>query len=168
VSNEAAEAFHALRREIADLRRLFDDRLSDDTVREKSFDALYGELRDAKEQLAGNSDKSLLLDLLLFYDSVSWFQRSLEDRVGAHDELSQSARYLVEEFLELLYRQDVVPVDGQTRFNHRIHKAVKMVAAEDPIQDNIVTKVLKRGFRRGERTLRPEEVVVARWNGASE
>ena len=42
----------------------------------RSFDALYEELRQYKEDFIFQSEKPLLLDLLLFYDSLNWFQQS--------------------------------------------------------------------------------------------
>ena len=79
------------------------DRLSNDKVREKAFDQLYEELRQYKDDFLFQAEKPLLLDLLLFYDSLNWFQESLVKQDMSPDVLADSFQYLIDEFLEVLY-----------------------------------------------------------------
>ncbi len=59
----------------------------------------------------------------------------------------------------------MVPLEELPRFDRTVHKAIKVTDAARAEDDGRVTQVLKRGFRRGERPLRPEEVVISRWRG---
>ncbi len=145
------------------LTQMFQERLRSDGVQQKAFDQLYEELRQYKEDFLFQAEKPFLLDLLLFYDSLNWFHESLQRQDMSPDVVADSFQYLLDEFMELLYRRDVVPCEGGDKFDRRIHKAVRVVAAERPEDDWRVHSILKRGFVRADRLLRPEEIAVCRF-----
>ncbi|MFK7930727.1 MAG: nucleotide exchange factor GrpE [Myxococcota bacterium] len=151
-----------LKTDVGSIRQLVEQRLTDDEVRQKAFDQLYEELKAYKEDWQFQAEKPLLLDLLLFYDSLNWFQESLVKQEMSRDVVADSFQYLIDEFLELLYRRDVIPMDESTTFDRKLHKAVQVVDAERPSDDQTIEQVLKRGFHRGDRVLRAEEVVIRR------
>ena len=144
------------------IRQTLEERSASEIAQQKAFDALYEELRQYKEDFIYQAEKPLLLDLLLFYDSLNWFQESLVKKEMSMDVIADSFQYLIDEFLEVLYRRDVMPMEGQPSFDPKTQKVVKVVPAEDAGQDQMVAQVLKRGFHRGERVLRNEEVVIYR------
>jgi molecular chaperone GrpE (heat shock protein) len=147
---------------VEQLTELFRERIQNDTVQQKAFDQLYEELRQYKEDFLFQTEKPFLLDLLLFYDSLNWFQQSLQRQEMSPDVVADSFQYLLDEFLELLYRRDVVPCESAPRFDRRLHKAVRVIPSSNPVEDWKVQAILKRGFVRGERLLRAEEVAVYR------
>ncbi len=164
--SDSNDSIRQLTREIGELKRTVADRLSNDPVREKAFDQLYEELRQYKEEFLFQAEKPLLLDLLLFYDSLQWFQESLVKQEMSADVVADSFQYLVDEFLEVLYRRDVLPVERVARFDRKVHKAVKVTPTVEPDADYHIDQVLKRGFKRNDKTLRPEEVVILRYRGS--
>ena len=109
------------------------------------------------------SEKPLLLDLLLFFDSMSWFKRSLLEQKTDRSVLADSFQYLLDEFMELLYRRDVVPQESQQVFDPRSQRAIQVLPTPVEGKDQHVEKILKRGFTRAGRVLRPEEVVIHRF-----
>src|SRR5688500_6710137 len=147
------------------MRKMVNDRLANDKVREKAFDQLYDELKQYKEDFLFQAEKPLLLDLLLFYDSLNWFQESLVKQEMSPDVIADSFQYLIDEFLEVLDRRDVVPMEETEAFDPTIHKAVKVVETDDERADQKIAQVLKRGFVRADKQLRPEEVVIMRARG---
>lgn len=168
-SEGQAEAVHPqLAARLDVLRHLIEERLRADNVQQKAFDTLYEELRQYKEDFLFQAEKPFLLDLLLFYDSLNWFQQSLGRKEMSMEVIADSFQYLVDEFLELLYRRDVVPCESSERFDKKLHKAVRVVSASGPEEDWRISSVLKRGFVRGDRVLRAEEVAVFRLQGATE
>lgn len=136
-------------------------------MQRKSFDTLYEELKQYKDDFIFQSEKPLLLDLLLFYDSLNWFQQSIIKGEMSPEVIADSFQYLIDEFLELLYRRDVLPTESQDRFDREIQKAIQVVPTTDPKQDYTVKRVLKRGFMRAGRKLRAEEVIIHRHTPAS-
>lgn len=163
-----SEQLKRLTHEFGEMRQMVADRLSNDKVREKAFDQLYEELRQYKDDFLFQAEKPLLLDLLLFYDSLNWFQESLIKQDMSPDVLADSFQYLIDEFLEVLYRRDVLPLDESKTFDRKVHKAVKVNDTEDPDADYRIDQVLKRGFQRADKQLRAEEVVILRYRGDKE
>jgi molecular chaperone GrpE (heat shock protein) len=152
--------------EVAELKRLLgEERAQADRVREKAFDQLYVELKQYKEEFLFQAERPLLLDLLLFYDSMNWFQESLVKKELSPDVIAESFQYMLDEFLEVLYRRDVVPFDESKAFDKQRQKAVKVVDTDDRAADQTVAQVLRRGFLRADKPLRVEEVVIQRWKG---
>lgn len=148
--------------EIAELRKLFADKLTNDQVREKAFDQLYVELKQYKDDFQFQSEKPLLLDLLLFYDSLNWFQETLVKGEMSPDTVADSFQYLIDEFVEILYRRDVTPMEPQDAFDRKVHKVVRIDEVDDNELDWKIAQILKRGFVRGDKLLRTEDVVVTR------
>ena len=157
----------ALASDVADLRDLVEQTARRDEIQKQAFDTLYDELRQYKEDFIFQMEKPLLLDLLLFYDSLNWFQQSLLKQEVSPEVIADSFQYLLDEFIELLYRRDVMPVESKEHFDKKVQKAIKVVNTDEPGLDYRVQQVLKRGFTRGGRPLRPEEVVIFRFNTTS-
>ena len=157
----------AIHEALAELQRRMDARRSESEVQQRAFDTLYEELRQYKEDFLFQTEKPLLLDMLLFYDSLTWFRESLIKQQMSSEVILDSFQYLIDEFLEVLYRRDVTPMESAQQFNRKTQKAVKVLAAVSREQDQEVAQVLKRGFTRGPRILRSEEVVIYRYGGAS-
>ena len=162
------EAIRRLAHELGELRRTVADRLQNDKVREKAFESLYDELRQYKDDFLVQAERPLLLDLLLFYDSLNWFQESLVKQEMSPDVIADSFHYLLDEFLEVLYRRDVVPLEEADVFDRTVHKAVKVADTDDEKQDQHIAQVLKRGFVRADKPLRPEEVVILRYRSTKD
>ena len=158
----------ALRRQVQELQDLLEGRNEGEVTQQKAFDQLYEELKQYKDDFIFQAEKPLLLDLLLFYDSLNWFQESLVKKEMSMEVVSDSFQYLIDEFLEVLYRRDVLPMESQDRFDPKTQKVVKVVPPEEDGQDQMVAQVLKRGFNRAERVLRCEEVVIYRASPKSE
>lgn len=156
-------SLEALSEDVQGLKDLVDLQSRRDTEQQRAFDALYEELRQYKDDFIFQAEKPLLLDLLLFYDSLNWFQQSLVKQEMSPEVIADSFQYLIDEFLELLYRRDVLPMESKDRFDRESQKAIKVVYSDDASKDYQVRQVLKRGFARGGRVLRPEEVVIQRY-----
>jgi len=146
------------------IRQALSERSALEQTQQQAFDSLYEELRQYKEDFIFQAEKPLLLDLLLFYDSLNWFQRSLQEEEMSPEVIADSFQYLIDEFLEVLYRRDVLPMESKGKFDRKTQKAVKLVDTDDPKLDQSVAQVLKRGFTRAGRVLRAEEVTLHRCN----
>jgi molecular chaperone GrpE len=162
------DSLRRLTHEMGEMRKMVHERLANDKVREKAFDQLYDELKQYKEDFLFQAEKPLLLDLLLFYDSLNWFQESLVKQEMSPDVIADSFQYLLDEFLEVLYRRDVVPLEEADVFDRTVHKAIKVADTDDEKQDQHIAQVIKRGFVRADKPLRPEEVVILRYRGAKD
>ncbi|MEC7242871.1 MAG: nucleotide exchange factor GrpE [Myxococcota bacterium] len=129
---------------------------------QQAFDALYEELKRYRENFLEEAEKPLLLDLLLFYDSMNWFRSAMEKEESSDAVIRDSFQYLMDEFLEILYRRDVVPMEPNSRFDRSKQRVLKVQTTSDPETHEKVAKVIKRGFKRGDKVLRLEDVEIFR------
>lgn len=151
--------------ELRELRSELREQRAKSDSKDTAFRAMHEELQQYKDDFMLQVEKPLLLDLLLFYDSLNWFQESLVKQDMSPDVLEENFQYLIDELLELLYRRNVTPMESSERFDRTKHKAVQVVKTDMREHHELITQVMKRGFQRAETTLRPEEVIVARHKG---
>jgi len=117
-------------------------------------------LESTTHDLWERGEKPLLLDLLMFYDSLQWFQSSLLEQDVARDVVAESYQHLIDEFLELLGRRDVLPMNAKRTFNSETHRVVRSVPTTIEQDDGRVLQVVRKGFMRDADVLRKEEVLV--------
>jgi len=147
-----------LREDVAALRELVEKRLSRDKVKEEAFDRLYEELDRVKRHAALLDNKPLYIDLILLYDRMD----AASDL--ATGESAQLVFSLREELKEILLRRDLHPIStGDDSFDPRLQRAVSTEVAVSPEEDGKVIRIIREGFSCGELVIRPQEVVVARF-----
>jgi len=150
-----------------EIKETIQNRLEYDFVKEKAFDKLYEEMRHQKEtsDLLDRVVKPILSDLLLLYDSMRNFEASLVNQSMIDEKTSQNFRYIIEELLEILYRQEVIPIEENTSeiFDSKIHKATKTENTENKADDFKIINVVRNGFTWRDNVLRPQEVVIKRF-----
>lgn len=111
------------------------------------------------ERRVAERTERLLLDWIEAVDSVD---RALEMQP------SDGLRSVLEQMEAILARQGVERVGAAgDRFDPELHEAIS-VAESDEVPDRTVLDVARSGYRRGERVLRPAQVVVSRDSGSSE
>lgn len=153
---------------LQNVKEMIHDRLEYDAGKEKAFDKLYEEMRRQREQsdALDRSVRPLFLDLLLLYDSMKRFDSWLTKQEGFdHEPVRSQFNYLEDELTEVLYRQDVVPMDDSDAFNAKMHKAIKTENAETQEQDFQILSVARTGFFWRDKVLRPQEVIIRRFSG---
>ena len=146
--------------ELRSIRGNLDQIVREDTSTKRAFDTLYQELQQYKSDFLFQFEKGLLTDLLSFYDSMIWFENTLKEE---NSEAQENFSYLMEEFYEVLRRRDVLPAPVTEHLDRKIHRVVQIEHTNDQSKDNQVANILRRGFFRGERALREEEITLYRY-----
>ncbi len=151
----------SLGRRIDALAAAFDREVRAESTREKVVDRLHAELQDYKNDLLLNVMRPVFVDLIQLHDDIGKI-------VAAQGETSEDAARLVELMRgfqqgieDILYRQGVEPftVDDDA-FDPRRQRAFATVVTDDPDQAKRVAARLRKGFRSGEKVIRPEIVSV--------
>jgi len=146
------------------LSDLFKEKFATDCVKEKAFDELYTQLESYKRNFVYSALKPFVHDLLLFYDRLNTdIEHMKQEKSGDCSRLTT----FKEEILEILYRNDITPVETSpegSKFNPEKSNAVDKFDTEDVNMDNTVKKVLRIGFKRGSTTIRPELVQIYKLN----
>jgi len=168
MSSTHSDDLSQLKQQLSNIEAILLSRTDQNDTQRHAFERLYQELEQYKKDFIFQAEKPLLLDLLLFFDSLTWFKQSLLKSETSRDVLTDSFQYLIDELMELLYRRDVLPLDTSPTFDPRTQRAIQVVPTPLETQDQRVQKVLKRGFSRAGRPLRAEEVVVQRFHEAED
>jgi len=150
-----------------EIKESIQSKLVYDEVKEKAFNKLYDEMRRQKEEsdLLDRAVKPVLADLLLLHDSMKKYEAFLINQSMSDEDKLQNFKYVEEELLEILYRQEVLPIEENISepFNSKIHKATKTEKAESKDDDFKILNIVRNGFTWRDKVLRPQEVVIKRF-----
>lgn len=108
------------------------------------------------------AEESVLLELVSWLDDL---ERAVEsaNEGGAAASWSAGVSLVLQKGRETLERLGVIAVDPvQQPFDPNFHEAILEIDAPPGTAPGTVVQVVHKGYRRGERALRPARVVVAR------
>jgi molecular chaperone GrpE len=118
--------------------------------------------RTAREQvdLTGRANERLVKSLLPVLDDL---ERALHG-FDVHSEsdslkLEEGVRLVHRALADLLGKEGLTEIDANGRFDPHVHEA--LVAQPSDAEEGSVIQVLQKGYRLGDRVLRPARVVVA-------
>jgi molecular chaperone GrpE len=113
-------------------------------------------LRD-QESLVARAHERLVKELLPVLDDL---ERALE-AAGKHDEakLEDGVRLVHRALADALLKEGLAEIETNGRFDPHVHEALLSQPSE--AEEGSVIQVLQKGYRLGDRVLRPARVVVA-------
>ncbi len=151
-----------LQSEVAELRKVIEERLAYDRVKEEAFDRLYVEVEEVRQDRTFQQVRPLLIDLLLLYDRIEQGMQQIYGERVSRSDVAQLLKSLSEELLEILYRREVEAIVApSSTFDRTLQQAVSLQPTAFESEHNQVVRVVRRGFRYRNRILRPEEVIVS-------
>lgn len=145
------------------LQTLIDREIRAEATREKVVDRLHAELQEYKQDLLLNTLRPVFIDLVQLHDDIGKVavRPATEEPNPEAARLIELMRGFQQGIEDILYRQGVEPfaVDGET-FDPRRQRAVAVEPTDDPEKNKTVAGRLRKGFRSGDRVIRPEIVAV--------
>jgi len=150
------------------IKSAIEERLEYDAVKEKAFNKLYDDMmreRDLSNILDRNI-KPVLTDLLLLYDLMNEFEALLiEQHNTINDNISKNFQFILSDLLGILGRQEVIPIadDGLGKFNPKLNKPIKSEITDNQSEDFKIVNIVRQGFLWRDKVLRPQEVVINRF-----
>ena len=115
------------------------------------------EVDDTKFETRGK----VLKEMLPVFDNL---ERAIDHAAAASEEknpIVEGVRLVLRQFVTAFERLDVLPVDAMGQpFDPNLHEAISQM--ESDLAPGTVVQVLQRGYKSGERLLRPTLVVVAK------
>ena len=183
VSKTLGETVQGLPKVVADLRALLEMK---NGVSHSMFSALHEELKSYKDGfLLQSVYRPIIRDLVSIYDDLTEIHRQINEANGEGNAAAEQSPvtvtmlermrtmemnlgHNVEFILEVLARLDVtrLPI-GSGKLDKCNQRAVAVETTDNPDDDTLVVRMVKRGFLWHERVLRPEEVVVKRFRDPS-
>jgi molecular chaperone GrpE len=152
-------------RRFDDLKNQFDREIRAEATREKVVDRLHSELQEYKQDLLLNVLRPVFIDMIQLHDDIG---KVAVAPLGTEGDGYQEARRLVglmegfqQGIEDVLYRQGVEPFQSETdTFDPKRQRAVATVATDDPELNKTIAARHRKGFRAGDRVIRPEIVSV--------
>jgi molecular chaperone GrpE len=116
-----------------------------------------------QESLVGRAHERLVKELLPVLDDL---ERALE-AAAEHEEakLEDGVRLVHRELSQALAKEGLVEIETNGRFDPHVHEALLSQPSE--ADEGTVIEVIQKGYRLGDRVLRPARVVISQGAGAS-
>ena len=153
------DAAPALADEIIELRKERDG-LHDRLLRQAAeFDNYRKRVDRERRDLSEFAAADVLQDVLPIVDD---FERALSVDAPGSEPYRQGLEIIHRGLLELLRKRGVTPIESVgTPFDPHVHQAVSYEAAPDTREGDVIAE-FRRGYRLGDRLLRPAMVKVAK------
>ena len=121
------------------------------------FDNFRKRSARAEQSLVARAHERLVKELLPVLDDL---ERALE-AAAEHEEarLEEGVRLVERELRDALRREGLVEVETNGRFDPHVHEALLTQPSEQ--EEGSVIQVLQKGYRLGDRVLRPARVVIS-------
>ena len=132
---------------------------------EQGRDALSGQIAEQRSVLAALKSNALEVTSLATGRAYTDLFKELLlalDRLRAEELTEELRDSVVEEFLEVLGRRGLSPIDNGPKLDLHHHEVAGTVDASSPEEDGDIVEVLREGYLLGGALLRPSRVVVAR------
>jgi molecular chaperone GrpE len=157
---EQAEGEHAiaeLEERIARLEAERDEYLSDVKRVAADFDNYRKRAAREQQSLVARAHERLVKDLLPVLDDL---ERALE-AAEQHEEakLEDGVRLVHRELRGTLEKEGLVEIETDGEFDPHVHEALLSQPSEE--EDGAILQVIQKGYRLGDRVLRPARVVIS-------
>jgi molecular chaperone GrpE len=155
--SELEERVSTLEERAALLEKERDEYLNDLKRVAADFENYRKRMARDQEGLVARAHERLVKELLPVLDDL---ERALE-AAAQHEEakLEEGVRLVHRELVEALAREGLVEVETDGQFDPHVHEALVSQPSEQ--EDGSVIEVLQKGYRLGDRVLRPARVVVS-------
>jgi len=155
--SELEERVAGLEQELEAVTAERDERLSDLQRVAADFDNYRKRALRDQESLAARAHERLVKELLPVLDDL---ERALE-AAAEHEEakLEEGVRFVHRNLAEALAREGLSEIETNGRFDPHVHEALLSQPSE--AEEGSVIDVVQKGYRLGDRVLRPARVVVA-------
>jgi molecular chaperone GrpE len=157
MADEAKTDNAELEERLAEVERERDEYLNDLKRVAADFENYRKRVARDQEGLVARAHERLVKELLPVLDDL---ERALE-AAAQHEEakLEEGVRLVHRELVEALAREGLVEVETDGHFDPHVHEALLSQPSDQ--DDGAVLEVLQKGYRLGDRVLRPARVVVS-------
>lgn len=148
-------AVEAIAQSVSQLRMDFDTKIKYDESKDRTINALHQELQDYRADIVLKHQRPLVNDLISLYDDLG----RLVAAGGAVDHLAD----IQSDIETMLARSGIEAYEmPQDTFESAFQRVQQVVPTDQPDLDRRVAARVRRGFRYGDRVIRPEIVDIYR------
>ena len=157
-ASDPAEREHDLEARLAEAEANRDEYLALAQRVQADFENYRKRAARDQERLVAHAHERLVRELLPVLDDL---ERTLE-AAERHEEaaLVDGVRLVERSLRKALEKEGLVEIEADGRFDPHVHEAM-LTQAREGIEPGTVVEVLQRGYRVGDRVVRPARVIVA-------
>jgi molecular chaperone GrpE len=149
-------AVEAIAQAVSQLRMDFDTKIKYDESKDRTINALHQELQDYRADIVLKHQRPLVNDLISLYDDLG--------RMVAEGGASEHLADIQADIETMLARNGIDSYEmPQDTFEGAFQRVQQVVATDQPDLDRRTAARVRRGFRYGERVIRPELVDIYRY-----
>jgi len=162
VAASSADKLKKLRAELAEAKKEALDNL---TGWQKERAEFINFKKGEAERIASARDRAVdgvLFDVLAVADSFDMAMGNKEAWEAVDANWRAGVEYIYQQLRKTVEENNVIeiPVNIGDQFNHDIHEPVESITTDDASQDHTIAKVLQKGYKKGDKVLRPVKVNV--------
>ncbi|MGQ9518359.1 MAG: nucleotide exchange factor GrpE, partial [Anaerolineae bacterium] len=163
----ATEEVAELRRQLEETQAKADEYLDQWRRSVAEFSNFRKRMERDRQEFQKTATTDFLKRLLPVVDDMERAFAHLPAELASHEWII-GMQMVYQKLLDLLYQEGLQPIEAEnSRFDPLFHEAVSYEESPDH-EDGAIIGVVRRGYRLGERVLRPAQVRVARRIEASE
>jgi molecular chaperone GrpE len=157
-SEEKTERFLAeLEERVAGLEKERDERIADLKRVAADFDNYRKRVARDQESLVARAHERLVKELLPVVDDLERALVAAEEHEEA--KLEEGVRLVHRELRDALAKEGLEEIDTSGAFDPHVHEALLSQPSEE--DDGVILEVIQKGYRLGDRVLRPARVVIS-------
>ncbi len=117
------------------------------------------------DRIAAAKDRateSVLIDVIAVADSFDMAMGNQEAWEKVDANWRMGVEYIYQQLKKVLEENGIAEIAVQPgdQFNHELHEPVESVPAGDASQDDTIAQVIQKGYKKGEKVIRPAKVNV--------
>jgi molecular chaperone GrpE len=141
---------------LAEVEKERDDYLGDLQRVAAEFENYRKRVARDQESLAARAHERLVKELLPVLDDL---ERALEACDAERESVEEGVRLVHRELEEALAKEGLAEIETNGRFDPHVHEA--LLSQPSDKEEGAIVDVLQKGYRLGDRVLRPARVVVS-------
>ena len=157
MTEHRADAIGDLEERLAQLEAERDERLNDLKRVAADFENYRKRVARDQESLVARAHERLVKELLPVLDDLERALAAAEEHQEA--KLEEGVRLVHEELKAALTREGLAEIETNGRFDPHVHEA--LLSQPSDAEEGSVLEVVQKGYRLGDRVVRPARVVVA-------
>jgi molecular chaperone GrpE len=157
VTEERAQTELTLEEQVAALEAERDERVNDLKRVAAEFENYRKRVARDQESLVARAHERLVKELLPVLDDLERALAAAEDHQEA--QLEEGVRLVHRELDDALRREGLAEIETNGRFDPHVHEA--LLSQPSDAEEGTVIEVVQKGYRLGDRVVRPARVVVA-------
>jgi molecular chaperone GrpE len=156
---ELAKHCEDLEERAAQLEKERDEYLADLQRVAADFENYRKRVAREQENLAARAHERLVKELLPVLDNL---ERALQARDTSTRSVEEGVRLVHRELEEALAKEGLTEIEANGTFDPHVHEA--LLSQPSDAEDGAIIEVLQKGYRLGDRVLRPARVVISQGN----